>query len=73
MQKREDARVQVVREWRAWRASEKLDRPSGNDVFRFYGWLLREKSWLLDFRARGADKWQTVHGWIATADRDVTD
>jgi hypothetical protein len=32
--------------------------------FRFFRYLQKEKSDLLDFHAVGDEKWQIVHGWL---------
>jgi hypothetical protein len=35
----------------------------------FFSYLQSEHSDLLDFKSRGADKWQIVHGWLKSSGR----
>ena len=70
---REMARREILAEFKKWWANQNLPRESAsvNDGFAFYGYLLRERPELLDFRDAG-DKWQTVRVWLRRA-RLVTD
>lgn len=67
--KNEDARVEIVGEFRRWWADREADQgqATGNDGMVFLGYLRKEKPHLLDFKASG-DKWQIVHGWLLRAD-----
>lgn len=61
MATREQAKAQIVREWREW--SKQRKSFTSTDMFAFYNWIEQNKSHLLMFRANG-DKWQLVHGWL---------
>jgi hypothetical protein len=57
----EEARPQIVREWKRWKLSHA--GRDGTAMFIFFGTLQREQPHLLTFRYSG-DKWQRVHGWL---------
>ena len=38
----------------------------------FFRYLQSERSDLLDFKSRGVDKWQIVHGWLLSSGRVKT-
>ena len=64
-----EARLLIMSEWNRWSranlpASDTL--PSGNDAFKFCGYLEREQPDLLHFR-HGGDKYQAIHGWLLSS------
>lgn len=64
--KKDDARQQVLSEWRRWASAAGKDKATGQDGFAFYFDLQRTHSHLLNFRDSG-DRWQTVHAWLLAA------
>lgn len=61
MQTKDEAKSQVIQEWRAW--SKQRGSFTSTDMFLFFGWVQQNKPHLLMFRSDG-DKWQVVHGWL---------
>jgi hypothetical protein len=43
--------------------------PTGKDSLRFFYELEDDESPLLDFQARGQDKWRIIHAWLLDAQR----
>jgi hypothetical protein len=66
--KREEAKQKIVTEWDSWSASNKITNATPGDKLTFYNFLLKERTYLLDFRASG-DKWQDVHSLLIQARR----
>jgi hypothetical protein len=62
---KDDARRQILAEWRTWAPNHAraAPKPNGMDGLMFFADLQRTNSHLLNFKDRG-DKWQTVHGWL---------
>ena len=63
--KRSEAEPMILQEWRSW-ASEHVapgERRDGNTGLAFYRYLQQERSWMLDFPAKG-DRWQDVHAML---------
>jgi hypothetical protein len=54
----------VLREWDGW-----VKEHPGSDPMLFYTHLQRARPDLLEFKSRGADKWQRVHGWLLQSGR----
>jgi hypothetical protein len=63
----ENARLAVIREYDVW--ARKNSEVAKGDPMNFFTYLQRERSDLLDFKSRGSDKWQVVHGWLLGAGR----
>jgi hypothetical protein len=65
------ARRLILREWDRWIQTQQIDSAgaSGRDSLKFFLELQDVQSELLDFRTRGKDKWQIVHGWLLEARR----
>jgi hypothetical protein len=61
----------ILREWDRWIQTEGIDSAgaSGRDSLKFFLMLQDAQSELLDFRTRGKDKWQIIHGWLLEARR----
>ncbi len=64
-----ETKALVMAAWDRWcranlPASDRL--PSGNDAFKFCGYLKSEQPDLLRFRSR-RDAWQVVHGWLLSS------
>ena len=68
--KKDEAKKLIVAEWDAWAPKNvPPDRDAtGTHALAFFGYLGRERSYLLAFRSSG-DPWQTVHGWLLQAGR----
>jgi len=66
----EAERRAVIREWDSW-AAKNPEAAKGDPIIFFFH-LQRERSDLLDFKSRGADKWQMVHGWLSNERRVTT-
>lgn len=69
--KQERARRLIIREWDQWVQAQPIDsgRATGRDSLKFFVELQDERSALLNFKARGRDKWQVVHDWLLDARR----
>ena len=69
--KQERARRLIIREWDQWVQAQPIDsgRATGRDSLKFFVELQDERSALLNFKARGRDKWQVVHAWLLDAGR----
>jgi hypothetical protein len=63
----EAERRAVIREYDSW-AKKNPDLAKGDPIL-FFQYLQAERSDLLDFKSRGVDKWQMVHGWLASRPR----
>ena len=61
-EKKEDARLAVLREYDRWAKANPNDAKKMGG-FVFFAHLEKERPDLLDFRAVGS-KWQIVHGWL---------
>jgi len=66
LMKRDEAKRQIVAEWHPRAKSNNIVKANGIVALRFFGYLQREHSHLLQFRAQG-DKWQWVHIWLREA------
>ena len=65
-----DAEQLIIEEFdRWWSEREKTGEATGTDGFIFYTALEGKDHPALDFRHRGGDKWQTVHGWLRRVGR----
>ena len=53
-------------------ARKNPDLANKGDPILFFSYLQSERSELLDFKSRGVDKWQTVHGWLLSSGRVKT-
>lgn len=62
----DEARREILAEWRKWRKADNLTAPTGTDGLVFFGWLRNNRPDLLSFKASG-DKWQRVHAWLRGA------
>jgi hypothetical protein len=62
----EETKRLIVREWDRWLQTQPINprRAGARDSFRFFLELQEARSPLLDFQARGRDKWQIVHTWL---------
>ena len=63
----EAARRALIREWDSWKREN--PKAAKGDPIAFFFYLQADRSELLDFKSRGADKWQRVHGWLKRAGR----
>ena len=64
----ETERWVVLREYDSW-ARKNPDLANKRDPMLFFSYLQSERSDLLDFKSRGVDKWQIVHGWLLSSGR----
>jgi hypothetical protein len=55
--------------WRDVRANRFFLLEPSHWLILFFNYLQSERSELLDFKSRGADKWQIVHGWLLSSGR----
>ena len=64
--KQSEARVLLLQQWDEWVLTQAIDPggPTGKDSLRFFYELEDDESPLLDFQARGQDKWRIIHGWL---------
>jgi hypothetical protein len=69
--KQEKAKRLIIREWDRWVQTQPIDsgRATGRDSLKFFMELQDARSAILDFQARGRDKWQIVHAWLLDARR----
>jgi hypothetical protein len=69
--KQSEARVLVVEEWDRWISTRAIEPggPTGKDSLKFFHELEDAESPLLDFQARGQDKWRIIHAWLLGAGR----
>ena len=69
--KQEEAKPLIIREWDRWVQTQPIDSggATGRDSLKFFLELQDARSALLDFQARGRDKWQVVHAWLLDAGR----
>jgi len=69
--KQSEARVLLLQQWDEWVLTQAIDPggPTGKDSLRFFYELEDDESPLLDFQARGQDKWRIIHGWLLSAQR----
>jgi hypothetical protein len=69
--KQEEVRRLIIREWDRWIQTQSIDSAaaSGRDSLKFFLELQDTRSALLDFQARGRDKWRVVHAWLLDAGR----
>jgi hypothetical protein len=69
--KQSEARIQIIQQWDQWISAQPLDSggPTGKDSLKFFHELQDAKSPLLDFQARGQDKWRIIHAWLLDAER----
>jgi hypothetical protein len=69
--KQERARRLIIREWDQWVQAQPIDSggATGRDSLKLFVELQDARSALLNFKARGRDKWQVVHDWLLDARR----
>ncbi len=69
--KQSEARVLVIAAWDQWISSQAIESggPTGKDSLKFFHELEDTESPLLDFQARGQDKWRIIHAWLLGAGR----
>lgn len=69
--KQSEARILILQQWDHWILTQTTDPdgPTGKDSLRFFYELEDDESPLLDFQARGQDKWRIIHGWLLGAER----
>jgi hypothetical protein len=69
--KQSEARVLILQQWDEWVLMQAIDPggPTGKDSLRFFYELEDDGSSLLDFQARGQDKWRIIHAWLLSAQR----
>ena len=69
--KQSEARILIINEWDRWISTQVVgqDGPTGKDSLKFFHELQDERSPLLDFQARGQDKWRIIHAWLLDAER----
>jgi hypothetical protein len=69
--KQSEARVLIIQQWDQWISMRPLDSggPTGKDSLKFFHELQDVQSPLLDFQARGQDKWRIIHAWLLDAER----
>jgi hypothetical protein len=69
--KQSEARVLLLQQWDEWVLTQAIDPggPTGKDSLRFFYELEDDESPLLDFQARGQDKWRIIHAWLLDAQR----
>jgi hypothetical protein len=61
-----EAKRQIIREWDRWAVEHvpSTRKGTGTDALIFFGYLQNEHSEFLDFKAKGQDRWQIIHGWL---------
>jgi hypothetical protein len=71
--KRTDAEIEIMSEWRKWRAIHVADgkTPSGTEALIFFGHLQQTRPDLVAFRHSG-HKYQLVKGWLSRR-REIKD
>jgi len=69
--KQSEARILILQQWDHWILTQTVDPggPTGKDSLRFFYELEDDGSPLLDFQARGQDKWRIIHAWLLGAER----
>jgi hypothetical protein len=69
--KQSEARILIIQQWDQWISARPLDSggPTGKDSLKFFHELQDTRSPLLDFQARGQDKWRIIHAWLLGAER----
>jgi hypothetical protein len=69
--KQSEARVLLLQQWDEWILTQAIDPdgPTGKDSLRFFYELEDDGSPLLEFQARGQDKWRIIHSWLLGAQR----
>jgi len=69
--KQSEARVLILQQWDRWIPTRPVDPggPTGKDSLKFFHELQDTRSPLLDFQARGQDKWRIIHAWLLDAER----
>src|SRR5947207_13703123 len=69
--KQSEARILILQQWDEWILAQVIDPggPTGKDSLRFFYELEDDESPLLDFQARGQDKWRIIHAWLLNAQR----
>jgi hypothetical protein len=69
--KQSEARVLVIKEWDRWISAQAIEPggPTGKDSLKFFHELQDAGSPLLNFQARGQDKWRIIHAWLLSAAR----
>jgi len=69
--KQSEARVLILKQWDRWILKRSVDPggPTGKDSLKFFHELQDTHSPLLQFQARGRDKWRIIHAWLLDAER----
>lgn len=69
--KQSEARILIIQQWDQWISARPpgSEGPTGKDSLKFFHELQDAKSPLLDFQARGQDKWRIIHAWLLDAER----
>ena len=69
--KQSEARVLILQQWDRWIQTRTVDPggPTGKDSLKFFHELQDARSPLLEFQARGQDKWRVLHAWLLDAGR----
>ncbi|WJR74825.1 hypothetical protein [Bradyrhizobium sp. NP1] len=72
--KQKEVRSLIIKEWDRWLQTQSIDTkgPTGRESLKFYFELQDTRSTLLDFQARGRDKWRILHSWLVS-ERRVSD
>lgn len=73
--KQKEAKILIAREWEQWLQTQSIvpDDATGRDTLKFYFELQDKKSELLDFQARGRDKWHIINSWLLREQHCVQD
>ena len=64
--RKDERKFRLVLEWDRWVQTRPVDRrrPTARDTLMFFCELQDRRSPLLNFHARGRDKWQIIHAWL---------
>ncbi len=73
--KQKEAKILIVQEWERWLLTQSIEARSatGRDTLKFYFELQDNKSDLLDFQARGRDKWHIINSWLLREQHCLSD
>jgi hypothetical protein len=69
--KHSEAKRLIIDEWDRWIRQHLADTnmATGRDTLWFFIELEDARSPLLNFPARGRDKWQIIHDWLVSSER----
>lgn len=62
--KKKEAEALIRIEYINWKASPQNIKTS-DPKYEFFGWLQKNKPYLLNFRYSGSDKWQCVYSMLS--------